>query len=107
MRRERFGEAASGRDFRTFRACAIVAGALQGLGPCARKRDAALRQAICDSTPLLANTPTVARVSYGHPLAQDASADVGFDSKLWFTRSLKAGLARDETALLRLLSQEA
>jgi DNA topoisomerase-1 len=105
--RERFGEGTSARDFRTFRASAIVAGALQGLGPEARERDAALRQAIRDSSQFLANTPAVARSSYVHPLVQEAFADKDFDSTSLFTGSVRIGLARDETALLRLLSKEA
>jgi DNA topoisomerase-1 len=104
-RRKRGG--ISARDFRTFRASAIVAGALQGLGPEVRERDAALRQAIRDSAQFLANTPTVARSSYVHPLVQEAFADKDFDSTSLFTGSVRIGLARDETALLRLLSKEA
>ena len=107
MLRERFGAAASARDFRTFRASAIVADALQRLGPCARECDAALRQSIRDSAQFLANTPTVAQASYVHPLVQDGFADIGFDATPLFTGSVRAELARDETALLRLLSREA
>lgn len=105
--RTRFGEGTSARDFRTFRASAIVAGALQGLGNDVRARDAALRQAIRESSQFLANTPTVARSSYVHPLVQEAFSDADYDSTPLFTGVVRTGLGRGETALLRLLSREA
>lgn len=106
--RQRFADTTSARDFRTFRASSIVAGALQevvkeDMG----KRSAALRQSIKESASFLANTPTVARASYVHPLVQDAFMDEAFDPAPLFTGPQRAGLTRGETALLRLLKRKA
>jgi DNA topoisomerase I len=106
--RQRFSETTSARDFRTFRASSIVAGALQEIDPAnmAKRRDA-LKQSIKASARFLANTPTVARGSYVHPLVQDAFTDETFDPAPLFTGPQRAGLTRGETALVRLLKREA
>jgi DNA topoisomerase I len=106
--RQLFTETASARDFRTFRASSIVAGALQDIDPddvSARKER--LKQSIRESARFLANTPTVAKGSYVHPLVQDAFTDVTFDPAPLFTGPVRAGLTRGETALVRLLKREA
>jgi DNA topoisomerase IB len=59
--REKFGEATSARDFRTFRASSIVAGALQEAGEDQLGRKAMLKHSIAESAKSLANTPTVGR----------------------------------------------
>jgi DNA topoisomerase-1 len=106
--RQRFSDTTSARDFRTFRASSIVAGALQNLDPAdAAARKEALRQSIRSSANFLQNTPTVARKSYVHPLVQSAFTDETFDHASLFTGPQRAGLTRGETALLRLLRREA
>lgn len=106
--RQRCGETTSAKDFRTFRASSIVAGALQDLPKDnITARNAALKQSIKESANFLANTPTVARASYVHPLVQAAFADAEFDATPLFTGPQRAGLNRGETALLRLLKREA
>jgi DNA topoisomerase-1 len=106
--RQRFSETTSAKDFRTFRASSIVAGALQGLDPndIPARKDA-LKQSIRSSANFLQNTPTVARNSYVHPLVQSAFTDETFDHATLFTGPQRAGLTRGETALLRLLRREA
>jgi DNA topoisomerase-1 len=106
--RQRFGETTSAKDFRTFRASSIVAGALQDLPKDnITARNTALKQSIRESANFLSNTPTVARSSYVHPLVQAVFADAAFDAAPLFTGPLRAGLNRGETALLRLLKREA
>jgi DNA topoisomerase-1 len=106
--RQRFSSTTSAKDFRTFRASSIVAGALQGLDPTdAAARKAALQQSIRSSASFLQNTPTVARKSYVHPLVQNAFTDETFDHVSLFSGPQRAGLTRGETALLRLLRREA
>ncbi len=105
--REKFSETTSAKDFRTFRASSIVAGALQD----ARKdentpRLAVLRQAIKEASEFLANTPTVCKASYVHPTVREAFEDDGFDTAPLFGGSPRAGLSRGETALVRLLEQK-
>jgi DNA topoisomerase I len=106
--RQRFSENTSARDFRTFRASSISAGALRELTKDdAARRNAALKQSIRQSASFLANTPTVARGSYVHPLVQDAFTDDTFDPAPLFIGPQRAGLTREETALLRLLKLKA
>lgn len=106
--RQRFSDATSAKDFRTFRASSIVAGALQDVGAAdITARKLALKQSIAASASFLQNTPTVARGSYVHPIVQAAFTDVTFDSASLFTGPQRAGLTRGETALLRLLEREA
>ncbi len=106
--RQRFAETTSAKDFRTFRASSIVAGALQEAAKDdAKARAAALKQSIAESANFLANTPTVCKASYVHPDVQDAFTDDGFDATSLFTGSQRAGLTRGETALLRLLKLNA
>ena len=106
--RARFCELTSAKDFRTFRASSIVAGALQD---CRRDEQrpplAVLRQAIREASEFLANTPTVCKASYVHPAVQDAFADDGFDPTPLFAGQSRAGLTRGETALLRMLERGA
>lgn len=106
--RERFCELTSAKDFRTFRASSIVAGALQD----AHKDEirpalAVLRQAIKEASEFLANTPTVCKASYVHPDVQHAFADPDFDATPLFSGQPRAGLTRGETALMRLIGQKA
>ncbi len=70
-------------------------------------RAAALKQSIAASARFLADTPTVCKGSYVHPSLQEAFMDVAFDATFLFTGPRRAGLTRGETALLRLLRQEA
>jgi DNA topoisomerase-1 len=106
--RQRFSETTSARDFRTFRASSIVAGALQELDLAdMKKRKDVLKQSIKESARFLANTPTVAKGSYVHPLVQAAFTDEKFDPAPLFTGPARAGLTRGETALMRLLKREA
>jgi DNA topoisomerase IB len=106
--RQRFSETTPARDFRTFRASSIVAGALQEVDPAdMKKRKDALKQSIKESARFPANTPTVAKGSYVHPLVQAAFADEQFDPSPLFTRPRRAGLNRGETALAPLLKREA
>jgi DNA topoisomerase-1 len=105
--RERFSETTSAKDFRTFRASSIVAGALQDAGKDAKTpRLAVLRQAIRQASEFLANTPTVCKSSYVHPDVQDAFADDDFDATPLFSGQPRAGLTRGETALMRLVGQK-
>jgi DNA topoisomerase-1 len=102
--RERFSETTSAKDFRTFRASSIVAGALQEAGRDAKTpRLAALRLAIQEASQFLANTPTVCKASYVHPDVQEAFEDDDFDVTSLFSGQPRTGLTRGETALLRLL----
>jgi DNA topoisomerase I len=102
--RQRFSDTTSAKDFRTFRASSIVAGALQEIaGSDLAARKAMLKQSIAQSANFLQNTPTVARASYVHPAVQAAFTDVTFDPTPLFTGPQRAGLTRGETALLRLL----
>lgn len=106
--RQRFAETTSAKDFRTFRASSIVAGALQDVAKDDKKaRGAALKQSIKESARFLANTPTVCKASYVHPDVQDVFLDDAFDPTSLFTGPQRAGLTRGETALLRLLKQKA
>ncbi len=106
--RQRFAETTSAKDFRTFRASSIVAGALQDVVKGDKKtRSAALQQSIKESARFLANTPTVCKASYVHPDVQDAFTDEDFDATGLFTGPQRAGLTRGETGLLRLLKQKA
>jgi DNA topoisomerase-1 len=106
--RERFSDTTSARDFRTFRASALSLGMLQQFaGATGRERDLGLKLAIRTSSAFLANTPAVCRKSYVHPLVQAAFADEDFDPKPLFSGQVREGLARDETALMRLLAAEA
>ncbi len=105
--REKFGEATSARDFRTFRASSIVAGALQEAGENQLGRNAMLKHSIAESARFLANTPTVAKGSYVHPSVQEAFTDTGIETASLFTGPQRAGLTRGETALLRLLKRKA
>jgi DNA topoisomerase-1 len=105
--RERFSETTSAKDFRTFRASSIVAGALQDAGKDEKTpRLAVLRQAIRQASEFLANTPTVCKSSYVHPDVQDAFADDDFDATPLFSGQPRAGLTRGETALMRLVGQK-
>ena len=105
--RQRFAETTSAKDFRTFRASSIVAGALQDVAKDDKKaRGAALKQSVMESASFLANTPTVCKASYVHPDVQDAFTDDAFDPTSLFTGPQRAGLTRGETALLRLLKQK-
>jgi DNA topoisomerase-1 len=83
--RQRFSDTTSSRDFRTFKASSIVAGALQGVDPTdtAAGKDM-LKQSIRSSANIPQNTPTVARNSYVHPLVQ-AFTDETFDPTPLFT----------------------
>jgi DNA topoisomerase I len=106
--RRRFSDSTSAKDFRTFRASSIVAGALQEVAAsdiAARKN--MLKQSIKASASFLANTATVARSSYVHPDVQAAFTDETFDPAPLFTGPQRAGLTRGETALLRLLERKA
>lgn len=106
--RRRFAETTSAKDFRTFRASSIVAGALQDVVKDDQKgRSSALKQSIKESARFLANTPTVCKASYVHPDVQGAFNDEAFDPTSLFTGPQRAGLTRGETALLRLLKQKA
>jgi DNA topoisomerase-1 len=106
--RERFGETTSAKDVRTFRASAIVAGALQDAGKeGSPPRLAVLWQAIREASEFLANTPAVCKSSYVHPHVQDAFGDEGFDATPLFAGSPRGGLTRGETALLRLVELKA
>jgi DNA topoisomerase-1 len=106
--RGRFSDTTSARDFRTFRASALALGRLQEFGAATgRERGRGLKAAIRASSDFLANTPNVARKSYVHPLVQSAFADPQFDPRPLFAGSVREGLARDETALMRLLAAEA
>jgi len=106
--RERIGEETSARDFRTFRASAIAAGGLQELGDApAAERKRVMMAGIRAASAFLANTPAVARRSYVHPAVQTAFETEGFDAKPLFAGSVREGLGRDETALVRLLTREA
>lgn len=105
--RQRFAETTSAKDFRTFRASSIVAGALKDVTKDDKKaRAAALKQSIRESARFLANTPTVCKASYVHPDVQDVFTDDAFDPTSLFTGPQRAGLTRGETALLRLLKQK-
>lgn len=106
--RRRFAETTSAKDFRTFRASSIVAGALQDATKAdAKTRKGLLKHSIKESARFLANTPTVCKASYVHPEVQDAFGDKEFDPTSLFTGPQRAGLTRGETALLRLLKQKA
>jgi DNA topoisomerase I len=106
--RQRFAETTSAKDFRTFRASSIVAGALQEAAKeDIKKRRDLLKHSIKESARFLANTPTVCKASYVHPDVQDAFGDEDFDPTPLFTGPQRAGLTRGETALLRLLKQRA
>jgi DNA topoisomerase I len=105
--RERFSETTSAKDFRTFRASSIVAGALQEVKDEALPRLALLKQSIVEASGFLANTPTVCKSSYVHPDVQDAFEDNTFDPAPLFSGPPRAGLTRGETALLRLLERNA
>ncbi len=106
--RQRIGETTSAKDFRTFRASSIVAGALQDVArDDKRARRSALKQSIQESARFLANTPTVCKASYVHPDVQDAFTDETFNPTSLFTGPQRARLTRRETALLRLLKQKA
>lgn len=106
--RQRFSDTTSARDFRTFRASAIVAGALKDAGKLdAKTRFTTLKQSIIESARFLANTPTVCKASYVHPDVQGAFTDETFDPASLFIGPQRAGLTRGETALLRLLKQKA
>lgn len=106
--RQRFAETTSAKDFRTFRASSIVAGALQDVAKEDKKvRIEALKQSIKESARFLANTPTVCKASYVHPDVQDAFTNDAFDASSLFTGPQRAGLTRGETALLRLLKLNA
>ena len=106
--RQRFAETTSAKDFRTFRASSIVAGAMQSVGKDDKKvRATALKQSITESARFLANTPTVCRATYVHPDVQEAFMDERFDPTSLFTGPPRAGLTRGEAALLRLLKQKA
>jgi DNA topoisomerase-1 len=105
--RSRFGETSSARDFRTFRASAIVAGHMRDLkGMSATARQKLLREAIRGASDYLANTPTVARGSYVHPVVQALYGEDGYDPAPLFAGSIRRGLTREETALLRVLDQQ-
>lgn len=104
--REKFSDGTSARDFRTFRASSIVAGALQDAGKAdARPRRAILGQAIKEASEFLANTPTVCKASYVHADVQDAFENEDFDAAPLFSGPPRAGLTRGETALMRLVEQ--
>lgn len=106
--RARFSETTSAKDFRTFRASAIVAGALQESGKDETSPPLALlRQAIREASEFLANTPTVCKASYVHPNVQDAFADDAPETASLFAGPPRAGLTRGETALLRILERAA
>lgn len=106
--RQRFAETTSAKDFRTFQASSIVAGALQDVArDDNRARSSALKQSIQESARFLANTPTVCKASYVHPDVQDAFTDETFNPTSLFTGPQRARLTRRETALLRLLKQKA
>jgi DNA topoisomerase-1 len=105
--REKISETTSAKDFRTFRASAIVAGALQEVGKDeGRPPLALLRQSIREASEFLANTATVCKASYVHPLVQDAFAEDKLDPAPLFAGSPRSGLSRGETALMRLLERE-
>jgi len=106
--RQRFALTTSAKDFRTFRASSIVAGAMQEACKADKKaRLGTLKQSIKESAKFLANTPTVCKASYVHPDVQDVFTNEAFDATSLFTGPQRAGLTRGETALLRLLKLNA
>ncbi len=106
--RSHFGGTTSARDFRNFRASSLTAGAMREIRDLdERQRGRSLKDAIRASSEFLANTPTVARQSYVHPLVQAKFVDVTFDPTPLFSGPLRDGLTRDETAFMRLLSRDA
>lgn len=104
--REAAGSDVTAKDFRTFAASAQAIAALATADPpgsrTARRRvvAAVMRQA----SDRLANTPAVARSSYVHPLVVEAFKEGALDAALLRGRP-RAGLSREETALLRFLEQ--
>lgn len=94
------GDAVSAKDFRTFRASALVLDAMEEEAP---PTDKALRGAIKTAAEFLANTPAVCRSNYVHPLVQTACQDGLPTRKDLFTGPVREGLTRPETALMRLL----
>jgi DNA topoisomerase IB len=70
-------------------------------------RRAALKQSIRESASFPANTPTVARGRYAHPLVHEAFTGEAFDPARLFAGPQRKGLTRGETALLRLLKRKA
>ncbi len=96
------GGQTSARDFRTLRASAHVAGAMQGAGG-DPARD--LRAAIGQAADYLANTRAVCRASYVHPAVQAAFLDDALERASLFAGPPRRGLDRAETALMRILER--
>ncbi|HYY54175.1 MAG TPA: DNA topoisomerase IB [Candidatus Dormibacteraeota bacterium] len=103
--RDAMGDDFSAKDFRTWHASAIAAGALRQLRPARSAREAKrkVKAAIERVATVLGNTPVVCRASYVHPAVIEAFAD----GTLFATRLARSrrrdGLDADERLLLALL----
>jgi DNA topoisomerase-1 len=98
------GEGFTAKDFRTWHASAIAAGALRDLGPARTEREAGrkVKRALERVAAALGNTPAVCRTSYVHPAAVEAF----LDRSLFAIRARRArsgDLDADERLLLALL----
>jgi DNA topoisomerase-1 len=102
------GEAVTAKDFRTWKASAIVAGqlysALDRATKTARKR--LIRETICGAADLLSNTPTVCRNYYIHPGLLESYENGSFDGHFegFSPRRLKFYTV-DEQILMRFLDR--
>ena len=106
--RDAMGEEFTAKDFRTWSASVIVAGALFDRTP---EIAPSPREAIRIAADELGNTPAVCQRSYVHPAVLDAAAEPLANKRIrtMFARTTRArdGLSRHERALLRYLRTRA
>ena len=104
--REKTGQEFTAKDFRTWKASALVAGKLYEYRNLerARKRRRILKTAVDDAAASLGNTPTVSRKYYIHPGLLESYQDGTFADLLGrFRPRRKARFSHEEQVLARFL----
>ncbi len=100
------GQPFTAKDFRTWGATSLAAGALAKHGPAPSKTAAkrAINEVVKQVADRLGNTPTICRKSYLHPRLLEAYAELVYPSEALLAKLEKRrGLRREETTLLAFL----
>ena len=100
------GQEFTAKDFRTWAATSLAAGALEKRGPATSKTAAkrAINEIVKEVAQRLGNTPTICRKSYLHPQLLEAYSNLIFPSeKLLAKLERRRGLRKEECTLLAFL----
>lgn len=100
------GQPFTAKDFRTWGATSLAAGALAKRGPAPNKTAAkrAINEVVKEVAERLGNTPTICRKSYLHPQLLEAYASLIYPSeKLLEKLERRRGLRKEESTLLAFL----